>query len=207
MFCENCGNEISEDSKFCQNCGNEIEEDKPKLSRREEMAAKAQYCEVCRARINDEKFVTDNGIVMCKNCYSAFEFGDSDNYSNEADDSDNYSGETSDYRTDDLNSGAKSGYKSEEINSNAKSSWSSRLKGMCYIIWVAVIISGATGGNTIGSILGNQGAGILIGGIMGFIAGFVAIALIMTFIELCQNVSVMTKNSEEILKQLKDKDK
>ncbi len=85
--------------------------------------------------------------------------------------------------------------------------WTKYLKKMCYILWGIITITGALTGNTSFSFIDEDAAiiGTFAGGMIGFIAGFASIAIVMAFITLCENISVMNKNTEEILNLLKDK--
>lgn len=146
-----------------------------------------KYCEVCGESLsNEENFIADNGIEMCQKCYSAFQ-------------------SETDYTTD---------YEETEDNNeyiNTKNSngniWTKYLKKMCYVLWGIITITGALTGNTSFSFIDEDAAiiGIFAGGMIGFIAGFASIAIVMAFITLCENISVMNKNTEEILNLLKDK--
>ena len=146
-----------------------------------------KYCGICGESLNnEEKFITDNGIEMCKKCYSAFQ-------------------SETDYSTD---------YEENEDNSeyiNTRNSngniWTNYLKKLCYILWGIITISGALTGNTLLSFIGDGSEiiGVFIGGIIGFITGFASIAVIMAFLILCENISAMNQNMEKILKTLNDR--
>ena len=80
--------------------------------------------------------------------------------------------------------------------------WSNYVKAICYIFWGLDIILGVVIGALIVGAGGGAFFGGLIGGVVGFILGFVTIAIIMVFITLCENISIIADNSAKILAKL-----
>lgn len=80
--------------------------------------------------------------------------------------------------------------------------WSNFMKTICYIFCgISTILFGVIGG---GLFYGNNLVvlGVLLGALVGFILGFVSIAVVMLFVTMSENISILTNNSAKILAKL-----
>lgn len=183
------------------------------------------YCGVCGKLLRDEeKFTTENGLVICKECYDAFQFDESsgdDTFQSkepytenvfqieESSGDDTFQSEepyTDDALKNQYNNNYNNSYnENKNISGNV---WTRYLKTMCYITWAAItIIFALIGKSMFAALFSSSELGLLFGGVLGFAIGFANIAIIMAFISLCEDISAVRKNSDKILDKLNDGNK
>lgn len=194
--CEICGKIFSNEPKFTIESGGEICEDcylafdSPNSNKNEETTLDREIQEVIQNKETYTLSKLENTLEWLKE----------NGYHSEAEELQVY---IENYGRENEDSGDTVIYSNGRKYEGSKTSlWTDYLKITCVILWGINTIAGLFIGVLIGKITDYAFLTTLIGTGLGFMSGFVMVAVAMTFITMCENISTMTDNTAKILAKL-----